>query len=81
MEIDIWNGRREHSEPLVTHGHTLCTTVPLGEVLQAIAEVAFEKTRLPLILSLEVCLPPASIGPRVAHIASHRSGACRFTFR
>ncbi|KAI5867600.1 PLC-like phosphodiesterase [Durotheca rogersii] len=41
-------------EPIVMHGYTLTAPVGFREVCQAIREVAFETTSLPIIISLEV---------------------------
>ncbi|KAI0385221.1 PLC-like phosphodiesterase [Hypomontagnella monticulosa] len=41
-------------EPVVMHGYTLTTPVGFREVCRAIREVAFETTKLPIIVSLEV---------------------------
>ncbi|KAI0602742.1 PLC-like phosphodiesterase [Biscogniauxia sp. FL1348] len=41
-------------EPIVMHGYTLTTPVGFREVCRAVREVAFEKTSLPIIVSLEV---------------------------
>ncbi|XP_051959147.1 1-phosphatidylinositol 4,5-bisphosphate phosphodiesterase delta-3-A [Xyrauchen texanus] len=50
VELDCWDGDKE---PIIYHGHTLTTKVPLKEVLEAIAEYAFRASPYPLILSLE----------------------------
>ena len=56
IELDMWDG--PDGEPMITHGHTECTSVPLSRVLLAIAEEAFVASPYPLILSLEnhLCL-------------------------
>ncbi|KAH9889246.1 PLC-like phosphodiesterase [Xylariomycetidae sp. FL2044] len=41
-------------EPIVMHGYTFTSIVGFREVCKAIYEVAFEKTNLPIIISLEV---------------------------
>ncbi len=52
LEIDTWDGI--NGEPVVTHGNTLCTKVPLRQVLQEISKHAFENGQaFPVILSLE----------------------------
>lgn len=51
IELDCWNGK--DGAPEVLHGHTMTSTVPLVEVVQAIAEHAFSTTDLPLTLSIE----------------------------
>lgn len=51
VEIDTWDG--PGGMPVVTHGHTLTSKVPLRDVLGAIAKYAFVATPYPLILSFE----------------------------
>ena len=51
LEIDLWDG--EDGNPKVTHGNTLCSAVPLSEVVKVIAANAFVNNVLPVILSLE----------------------------
>lgn len=52
LEIDMWDG--DKGQPIVTHGNTLCTKIPLIEVVQVIANNAFEEgNSCPVILSLE----------------------------
>ena len=47
------------AHPIVTHGHTLCTSVTFASVAAAIAECAFETSSLPVVLSLEMhCSAP-----------------------
>lgn len=52
IELDCWNGRSD-DEPIITHGYTVVTEVPLKEVLEAIAESAFKISPYPVILSFE----------------------------
>jgi len=52
VEIDCWNGVK--NSPIVTHGHTFCTTVSFVEVARAVEECAFVNCELPVILSLEM---------------------------
>ncbi|KAH7646079.1 1-phosphatidylinositol 4 [Dermatophagoides farinae] len=52
IELDCWNGRSD-DEPIITHGYTVVTDVPLKEVLEAIAESAFKTSHYPVILSFE----------------------------
>ena len=55
VEIDCWNG--PNGQPIVTHGNTLCSTVPFREVVHAINEYAFTAANpYPVTLSLEVHL-------------------------
>ena len=51
LELDMWDG--DDGEPLITHGHTDCTTVTLRDVCAVIAEHAFTTSPYPVILSLE----------------------------
>jgi len=51
IELDCWNGK--NGSPEILHGHTMTSTVPLKDVLEAIAEHAFSTTNLPLTLSIE----------------------------
>ena len=60
LEIDCWDGPR--GQPIVTHGHTLCSSVSFDAVAKAIAETAFITSRCPVVLSLEmVRSPPDSL--------------------
>lgn len=52
IELDCWNGRSD-DEPIITHGYTVVTDVPLKEVLEAISESAFKTSLYPVILSFE----------------------------
>lgn len=52
IELDCWNGRSD-DEPIITHGYTVVTEIPLKEVLEAIAESAFKTSLYPVILSFE----------------------------
>jgi phosphatidylinositol phospholipase C beta len=51
--LDCWNGRNSDEEPIITHGYTVVTDIPLKEVLEAIAESAFKTSDYPVILSFE----------------------------
>eukprot|EP01134_Creolimax_fragrantissima_P000559 CFRG0559T1 len=51
IELDIWDGN--NGEPIVTHGNTLCTSVPFRDILEAINDHAWDTSDYPLILSLE----------------------------
>lgn len=52
IELDCWNGRSD-DEPIITHGYTVVSDVPLKEVLEAIAESSFKTSSYPVILSFE----------------------------
>ncbi|GAA6033235.1 hypothetical protein JCM8097_003009 [Rhodosporidiobolus ruineniae] len=52
VEIDVWDG--DDGDPVVTHGLTLTTKLPVRTVLHAIAQYAFLASPYPVILSLEV---------------------------
>ena len=57
IEVDCWDG--DDGQPVVTHGRTFCTKVPLVQVVEAIAECAFVASPLPVSISLEMrCSPP-----------------------
>lgn len=51
IELDLWDGADGH--PMITHGHTDCTTVGLREVCVAIMKDAFTTSEYAVILSLE----------------------------
>ena len=73
LEIDCWDGK--DGQPLVTHGHTLCSAVRFDEVARAIAAAAFVTSDAPLVLSLEMhCTAPqqARIGEL---LVKHLGGA------
>ncbi|KAJ1979098.1 hypothetical protein H4R34_002962 [Dimargaris verticillata] len=56
VEIDVWDGPGK--QPVVTHGRTMTTRVPLQYVLEAIAKYAFVASEYPVTLSLEThCCP------------------------
>ncbi|KAJ1973369.1 hypothetical protein H4R35_004157 [Dimargaris xerosporica] len=56
VEIDVWDGPGK--QPVVTHGRTMTTRVPLQYVLEAIAKYAFVASDYPVTLSLEThCCP------------------------
>jgi len=44
--------------PIVTHGHTFCTSISFEEVAKAVNECAFVTSNLPVILSLEMHCSP-----------------------
>ena len=50
MEIDCWDGEKA---PMVYHGHTLTSKVPLREVLEVIKVYAFAASPYPVIISIE----------------------------
>ena len=56
MELDCWDG--DGGEPVITHGHTLCTKIRFEDVCQAVAETAFATCAYPVSLSLEVHCSP-----------------------
>ena len=59
LEIDCWDRKwKGKMEPVVTHGHTFCTTVLFDSVAVAIADCAFATFELPVILSLEMHCSP-----------------------
>ena len=44
LEIDMWDG--DDGQPVVTHGNTLCSKVPLQDVVKVIAANAFADDNL-----------------------------------
>ncbi|GAA5947791.1 hypothetical protein JCM10213_002114 [Rhodosporidiobolus nylandii] len=52
VEIDVWDG--DDGEPIVTHGLTITTKIPVRIILQAIAQYAFLASPFPVIMSVEV---------------------------
>ncbi|KAL1835912.1 hypothetical protein VTJ49DRAFT_5896 [Mycothermus thermophilus] len=60
IEVDCWDG--EDFQPVVTHGHTLTTSISFLEVMKTINKYAFVKSRFPLWISLEVrCHPNTQV--------------------
>ena len=60
VEIDCWDG--EDNQPVVTHGHTLTTSISFLEVIKTVNKYAFAKSHFPLWISLEVrCNPKTQI--------------------
>ncbi|KAG8945509.1 Phospholipase C [Tulasnella sp. 419] len=51
VELDVYDGDRE---PVIRHGNTLTTNVPLRQVAQAIAKYAFIASPYPVIVSTEM---------------------------
>ncbi|KZP20290.1 PLC-like phosphodiesterase [Athelia psychrophila] len=51
VELDIYDGEKE---PVIFHGKTLTTKVPLSEVCHAIAKYAFVASPYPVIISAEI---------------------------
>lgn len=52
VEIDCWDG--VDGRPVVTHGHTVTSSVLFADVISAIGKYSFVASPLPVILSLEV---------------------------
>lgn len=50
--VDCWDGK--NGEPMVHHGWTLTSKIPLTEALEAIKKYAFKTSEYPLIISLEI---------------------------
>ena len=61
LEIDIWNNTVDDTlEPIVNHGRTFSKGIKLSDVLLTIKKFAFDRSNLPVILSLEIhCSIPA----------------------
>ncbi|XP_065844956.1 1-phosphatidylinositol 4,5-bisphosphate phosphodiesterase beta-1-like isoform X2 [Oscarella lobularis] len=51
VELDCWDGNDD--EPIITHGHTMCTDISFKEVIFAINDCAFKTSEFPVILSFE----------------------------
>ena len=49
--VDCWDG--SDGEPIIYHGHTLTTQIQFKDVVKACKNYAFEKTKFPLIFSIE----------------------------
>ncbi|KAL1741180.1 PLC-like phosphodiesterase [Schizophyllum fasciatum] len=54
VEVDIYDGPTPSSEPLIFHGKTLVSKVPLRSVCAAIAKYGFVASPYPLIISAEM---------------------------
>jgi len=52
VELDCWDG--PGGEPVIYHGHTLTSRIPLLDVCLALNEYGFRASPFPLILSLEI---------------------------
>lgn len=50
--VDIYDG--ENGEPMITHGGTLTSDVPLRDICNAIEQYAFASSGYPVIISTEV---------------------------
>ncbi|XP_042188776.1 1-phosphatidylinositol 4,5-bisphosphate phosphodiesterase beta-4 isoform X2 [Callorhinchus milii] len=53
IELDIWDGKGEDQEPIITHGKAMCTDILFKDVIQAIKDTAFVTSEFPVILSFE----------------------------
>jgi phosphatidylinositol phospholipase C beta len=53
IELDIWDGKTEDREPIITHGKAMCTEILFKDVIKAIADTAFITSDYPVILSFE----------------------------
>ncbi|KAK6200287.1 1-phosphatidylinositol-4,5-bisphosphate phosphodiesterase 1 [Scheffersomyces amazonensis] len=54
VEIDVWDGENDDSEPIVNHGRTFTVAISFTNVIKAIKNFAFVSTTFPLIVSLEI---------------------------
>lgn len=60
VELDCWDGDPKpcqdsaEIEPVITHGHALCTKIPFRDAVQAIRDYAFKASPYPVILSIEM---------------------------
>ncbi|CCH46025.1 1-phosphatidylinositol-4,5-bisphosphate phosphodiesterase delta-4 [Wickerhamomyces ciferrii] len=55
IEVDIWDGDKG---PVVSHGHTFTSSIPVGDVFETIRKYAFIITPFPLFISLEIHCKP-----------------------
>eukprot|EP00923_Selenidium_pygospionis_P008102 GHVN01013730.1.p1 GENE.GHVN01013730.1~~GHVN01013730.1.p1 ORF type:complete len:1058 (-),score=161.15 GHVN01013730.1:875-4048(-) len=60
VELDCWDGSK--GEPVIYHGHTLTSKIPLEPVIQACKDYAFQRSPYPVILSMEMHCKPEQIG-------------------
>ena len=51
VELDCWDGA--NNEPIITHGHTACSTITFRDAISAINEYGFATSPYPIILSIE----------------------------
>ncbi len=51
VELDVWNGNNK--DPIITHGHTACSTITFRDAIMAINEYGFVNSPYPIILSIE----------------------------
>lgn len=51
VELDCWDG--QGGEPIITHGHTVCSTITFSDAISAINEYGFVASPYPIILSIE----------------------------
>jgi phosphatidylinositol phospholipase C, beta len=51
VELDCWDGADD--EPMITHGHAMCTEISYKDVIYAIRDCAFVTSEYPVILSFE----------------------------
>lgn len=69
VELDCWNpgGSDPKDQPMITHGHTLCTKVAFKDVIQTIMDQSFSEPSYnpyPVILSIEMhCTPDFQASP------------------
>ncbi len=52
IELDCWDDKNL-DEPVITHGHTLCTQILFKDVIEAIKECAFKTSPYPVLMSFE----------------------------
>lgn len=76
FQVDLWNG--PDGEPVIYHGHTLTSKLPVRDALEAIAKYAFVASPYPLILSLEVHCDQAQ-QDKVAELLAHYCGPALVT--
>ena len=52
VELDCWDGK--DNEPIITHGHTMTSSILFKDALKVIKANAFTVSRFPVILSIEM---------------------------
>ncbi|KAK6461021.1 1-phosphatidylinositol-4,5-bisphosphate phosphodiesterase 1 [Scheffersomyces coipomensis] len=54
VEVDIWDGENDDSEPIVNHGRTFTVAISFTNVIKTLKKFAFVSSPYPLIISLEI---------------------------
>ena len=66
LTVDVWDG--DNGEPVITHGHTLTSSILARDVLDAIGKYAFLASQYPVILSFEMHCDTQQQDRLVAHM-------------